>query len=156
MTGLVRTVAVLCPAGWLFLLGCATTAQSNRPQTLTACQNPQELDVPFPASFRFAEDASEDYRDGRRRVYVRHRYVGSADKQTVRRFYQQEMPLARWSLISNANLHGVYVLRYEKGAEACEITIRDASQGRAGAVVIDVRITPLESGKTPSVTGEGR
>ncbi len=150
MTGRVREVLTWCSVGWLALAGCRTTAGSNWSQTLTAAKDPREPDIPAPASFRFTEDASEDYRDGRRRLYVRHRYLGSADKQAVRRFYQREMPRVKWSLVSNANLHGYYVLRYEKGAEACEITIKDAPRGRGGPTAVDIRITPLERVKTPT------
>ncbi len=130
--------------------GCATTGPAREPVRLVAGTAPRELDIPVPSSFRFAEDGSEDFRSGRRRVYVRHRYFGSADKQSVRQFFEGEMPLARWRLVNSAALDGRYTLRFEKEAEVCEIIVSDATRGRGGPTMIDIRITPRETADTPT------
>ena len=138
----------LCFLTWAALPGCRASRERSWSEVLTASEEPREPDIPVPASFRFADGVSEDYRSGRRRLYVRHRYLGSADKQAVRLFYQREMPRVRWTMISNANLHGYYVLRFHKGMEACEITIKDGPGG--APTVLDIRITALERAGTPS------
>lgn len=129
--------------------GCVFAPAGGRGGRLSPALYPRERDVPMPEVMRFVPQASEDYRDGRRRVYVRHRYIGDAHKDSVRAFFRRHMPLTRWALVSDANHQGYYILRFEKESESCEITIKDAPRDGSGNTLVDVRITPLERRTAP-------
>ena len=92
--------------------------------------------MPVPIGFAFVERASEDAKSGSQRLYLRHTYAGEADKVSVRNFYREQMPLARWVLVSDSNVKGEYTLTYQKNAEWCTVQIRDQRGGNGVEVVV--------------------
>ncbi len=118
--------------GASLLVGCAATGDaapglsSTGWVRLVADPRPLEPDIPLPVGFRLVDRASEDHRSaGFQRLYLRHEYVGKANKYAIRSFYREQMPLARWRLLSDANVKGDFSMRFEKGTESCTIQITD-------------------------------
>jgi hypothetical protein len=142
----------------LAILGTAVTgggcesSEENREVRLVSSQMQYEKDIPIPEGFGLSEDACEDQSTGTRRLYLRHIYEGEAhSKYAVRKFYREQMPRARWHLVSDGNVKGVYTLRFEKGTEACTIRITDTDKGLgAPNTRIQVIIVQEERGKAPS------
>lgn len=87
------------------------------------------------------DQASEDWSNGSVR-YLRHEYRGPADKLSVRAFYRKQMPLVRWTLLDDSNVHGRIGMRFDRGAESCTISIEDYSGGWSGGVSVQVLIVP--------------
>ncbi len=120
----------------------------------------------MPVGFRLVDRSSEDWSLARQLAgrcvrYVRHRYVGVADKTAVRRFYREQMPLVKWTAISEGNVHGritwqaTLLVRFKRGSESCTITIEDqpaaisrrrqaASNQQAGSPVVYQRPVAVE------------
>lgn len=128
-----RLIRFLTIVGGCSLVGCATdgsAARGGRASAgwirLVANPRPVEPDIPLPVGFRLVDRASEDHRSaGFQRLYLRHEYVGEADKYAVRSFYREQMPLARWRLLSDANVKGDFSMRFQKATESCTIQITD-------------------------------
>ncbi len=127
--------------------GCAEPGSRHREAVLVASPQPYERDIPLPRGFRLVEKSSEDWSSGPLR-YLRHRYRGRADKVAVFRFYREQMPLVRWTQISEGNVHGRYSLRFERKTEACRVTIEDRPSIMLGQVIIEVLISP--AGQRPA------
>jgi hypothetical protein len=127
-------------------LGPKTSAYG--PVYLAPSSRPFEGDVPVPIGFEFVEHASEDASSGSRRLYLRHTYAGDADKISVRDFYREQMPLARWVKLTDGHVKGEYTLNYQKGAEACTVRIRDGRSARS--VEVEVIITRQQGEALPS------
>lgn len=142
-------VAVL--AGLLLFGGACTPApKPGGGVRLVPAATLYERDIPIPSGFRMVEPACEDQSTGTRRLYLRHIYEGKApSKYSVRKFYREQMPRARWALVSDGNVKGVYTLRFEKGTESCRIQIT-GGEGRLGPNTrIQVIIAQEERGKSP-------
>ena len=95
----------------------------------------------MPTGFRLVDQASEDFSSGPVR-YVRHRYLGRADKYAVREFYRKQMPLVRWTAISDSNVNGRITMRFQRQDESCTVTIEDETSGFARRVAVQVMIAP--------------
>ena len=109
-----------------------------------------EPDIPLPIGFRLVDRASEDHRSaGFRRLYLRHEYAGKADKHAIRSFYREQMPLARWRLLSDANVKGDFSMRFEKGTESCTIQITDRNTVFSKAASIRVLVVHEEPAIDP-------
>lgn len=130
----------------LLVMGCAGPRTGGDSQTLRASATPYEVDIPLPTGFRLVDQSSEDWSGGRLR-YLRHRYVGRADKYAVRRFYRDQMPLARWTPRGNGNVGGRVVMWFEREAESCTITIEDDRSSLSRRVSVEVIVTPSVSEK---------
>lgn len=139
-------------AGVAVLAGGCESPDANHDVRLVVSRTQYEKDIPIPDGFELVEDACEDQSTGTRRLYLRHRYEGRADnKYAVRRFYREQMPRARWHLVSDGGVNGVYTLRFEKGTEACTVEITDAEGGLGGARTrIEVKIVQEERGQAPA------
>jgi hypothetical protein len=135
---------LILAAGGLALLALSACAGSGREAgPLIASQTPYERDIPLPAGFRLIDRSSEDWASASLR-YLRHRYRGQADKYAVREFYRTQMPLVRWSQVSDNNVHGRYTMRFVRGTESCVVTIHDGGALAAHRAVVEVIITPLQ------------
>ncbi|UCG15781.1 MAG: hypothetical protein JSV19_10845 [Phycisphaerales bacterium] len=143
----------------LLLFGGACTAgpKTGEGVRLTPAAMLYERDIPIPSGFRMVESACEDQSTGTRRLYLRHLYEGRApSKYSVRKFYREQMPRARWALVSDGNVKGVYTLRFEKGTESCSVQIT-GGEGRFGAKTrIQAIIAQEERGKSPPESGTKR
>jgi len=148
-----RFVACLLGTVWWVLggpPGCAEQQQTYGPVHLAPSSRPFERDVPVPIGFSFIESASEDASSGSRRLYLRHTYAGQADKISVRNFYREHMPLARWVKVSDGNVKGVYTLQYRKDAEWCSVQVSDWNGARGGVQIV-VIITQRRDEPPPPV-----
>ncbi len=131
-------------------IGCAQSGQTGEDGRLLPQANPYARDIPVPMGFKMVEDACEDQLTGSRRLYLRHTYEGRAhDKHAIRSFYEEQMPRVRWTLVSNRNVKGTFALRFEKGGEACTITIRDAGRSLRANTQIEVVVVQEERGASP-------
>ena len=93
---------------------------------LVAMSSPYVPDIPVPLDFKQIEKKSINFGTGTAR-YVHHVYKGKANKWEVRRFYEKQMPINRWSLVTYMSAEGEIRLDYEKQNERCRITIGDGS-----------------------------
>ena len=116
---------------------------------LEACATPYERDLPVPVGFELRAQSSEDFLTGPLR-YLRHEYTGRADKRAVRDFYRRQMPLVRWTPISDSLVAGRYTMRFERGTETCLVTIEDEPGRAAGGVRAQVIIAPRVPPQTPA------
>lgn len=126
----------------LLAVGCAGPRAIDRNGALSPSARPFEPDIPVPAGFRLADRSSEDWSSGVTR-YLRHLYRGRADKYVVRRFFREQMPLVRWTAISDSNVHGRVTMRFERGNEVCTVTIESDRVGLSRGVAVEVVIAPL-------------
>lgn len=122
---------------------CATTNGRNAAELLQASPEPLERDIPLPAGFVLVERSSEDWSSGATR-YVRHRYRGRRSVVEVRGFYRRQMPLIRWTPVVDRLLDGRRTLQFERGQEACMVTITARSGLFSGGSIVDVIIGPLQ------------
>ncbi|MGB2987295.1 MAG: hypothetical protein WBE26_15620 [Phycisphaerae bacterium] len=128
---------------WLLLGGgCVGPQVTSRNGALLPSRCPYEPDIPLPAGFKLADQSSEDWSSGSIR-YLRHRYGGRADKYAVRKFYREQMPLVRWTAISDSAVHGRLTMRFERADESCTVTIEEEPAGLSSRVVVEVKIAPL-------------
>lgn len=102
-------------------------------------------DIPVPRGFELVERTSEEWSDGLSR-YLRHRYSGQADKYAVREFYRRQMPLARWMLVSDENIHGRIAMHFRRAQESCTIYIEGSHAALSRGVRVDVLVTPDREG----------
>jgi hypothetical protein len=142
-----RTAWVLGFAVWLacgVLCGCSNSEQQS--VRLVPSTRAFEPDIPIPAGFELVDGASEDRSTGTSRLYLRHLYMGKADKYAVRNFYREQMPLARWIKVSEGNVRGVCSFRFEKGNESCTLEIRDTERRFSRRTQIQVLVSQEQRG----------
>lgn len=142
-------LAVACIS--LSLAGCAA-APARGPHIRLGRGTPFESDIPVPADFRIVDRASEDRSTGTSRLYLRHLYEGSADKHALRTFYREQMPLARWTKVSDGNVKGSIVMRYEKSAESCTVMLTSTRGVFGDTAQIQVIVAREERGQRPPAT----
>jgi len=83
-------------------------------------------DLPVPVGFKLDQGKSRNYSAGGFR-FVDHTYKGRADKLAVKRFYERQMPINRWTLTMSMFVRGEIRLDFEKETERCLIIIGDGS-----------------------------
>ncbi|MCH7705214.1 MAG: hypothetical protein IIB61_08880 [Planctomycetes bacterium] len=120
---------------------CAPGPNPRLAAPLVPADRPYVRDLPLPRGFRLVDQSSEDWSGGALR-YVRHQYRGGADRHGVRAFYADQMPLARWTPISDRQADGTIVMRFQKNQEACTITIEDKGAGRSRECTVTAVIVP--------------
>ena len=135
MSGLKQWTSLLFAAG-LLACGCETSQQrqvdasSGDPVDVTptmhlvARSRPPVQDLPVPLGFRLDEAHSRSFDAGDAR-YVHHMYHGDEDKFAVQRFYKRQMPINRWTLVTDMFVQGDIMLDFEKDLERCRIVITD-------------------------------
>ncbi|UCE59394.1 MAG: hypothetical protein JSU63_18370 [Phycisphaerales bacterium] len=137
-----RWVGIAVVVVGLSLFGaCASRRGADGVPRLVPASRPYVSDIPVPAGFKLVDRSSEDWSAGSLR-YLRHRYVGRADKHAAREFYRDQMPLVRWTGLSDGNVHGRYTMQFERDGESCSIVISEGGVGIAARVTVDVLITP--------------
>jgi len=99
------------------VMGGAELAGQNRPPV---------PDVPVPMNFSLDEGRSRNF-TGPGARYVDHVYKGSSDKFAVARFYKRQMPINRWTLVTDMFVQGNIMLDFEKNTERCRVTVTDGS-----------------------------
>ena len=126
---------------WVLGHGCAASRPDTAVLELVPSPNPYVEDIPIPVGFRMVDSSSEDWVSADIR-YLRHRYTGKADKVSARVFYREQMPLVRWTPISDAQIHGRYTMRFERERETCTIEIHNGRRVGRHKILVDVLITP--------------
>ncbi|MEE9294653.1 MAG: hypothetical protein V3W34_06810 [Phycisphaerae bacterium] len=130
------------------LAGCAADLEDSRHVRLMRGR-PFEPDIPVPAGFVLLEKASEDRATGTSRLYLRHLYEGEGDKYATRNFYREQMPLARWTKVSDGNVKGFFTMRFEKANESCTVTITDEKKIFSTRTQIQIVVAREERGQKP-------
>lgn len=123
--------------------GCIAAHGTHTGQPLRPSAHPFAAGIAVPLGFRLVDKSSEDWSNGPIR-YLRHRYAGRADKYEVRDFYRDQMPLVKWTLVTDRCAGGRIVMRFQRRAESCIITIEDERLGLVQRVAVEVLIAPLE------------
>jgi len=117
---------------------------------LVAMRRPPIDDLPVPIGFYLDEDKSRNFSAAGAR-YIDHSFKGRADKFAVGRFYKQQMPISRWTLVTDMFVQGDIVLDFEKDTERCRISVSDG--GMFGST--RVKIAVWTSGRIVPPTGVG-
>lgn len=136
---LVAPVTAVIVAG--LVSACAAVGPRGPSGALQVATVSFDRDIPVPRGFRMTEQVSEDWSNGSAR-YLRHRYVGRADRQGVREFYRRQMPLVRWTPVDESSVHGRISMRFHRGSESCTIDIEDLPGGWSRRVAVGVLIVP--------------
>lgn len=134
------TTAVACCAVLALFGGVGGCGPKPDAPTIPSASNtPYVSDVPLPAGFRIAERLSEDRVTAGRRA-VKHVYQGEAGTQAVKNFYQHYMPQMSWELLEQTSNKGVYLLKYRKGQELCDVRVERMPVGLGAVTQIQVEI----------------
>ena len=120
----------------MVVAGCSGSGQSVGPSgppgtvgpmpELMGQARPPIPDLPVPMDFDLDEDKSRNFAAAGAR-YVDHVYKGRADKFAVARFYKRQMPISRWTLVTDMFIQGDIMLDFEKDTERCRIMVTDGS-----------------------------
>ena len=121
--------------------GCLYGHTTARNEPLTASPSPFDADIPVPVGFELADQWSERRPDDSAR-FVRHRYGGRADKPGVRRFYQAQMPLMRWTCDRDTSRDGAISMYFRRGSESCTVRIED-NLADGWQTMVEVTINPI-------------
>jgi len=92
---------------------------------LVAMRRPPVDDLPVPIGFYLDEGRSRNLAVAGAR-FIDHAYRGKADKFAVGRFYKRQMPISRWTLVTDRFTQGEILQDYEKGNERCRVSISDS------------------------------
>ena len=126
------------------LMGCGDRGGVRR---ISPRDTPYLEGVAVPGNFKLVDRNTEDYESGGRR-WARHEYVGSADKETLRGFYKEQMPLLGWNRVTDHNVQGRITMRFEKPNEVCDIVI--TSGGMFNRVRVQAIVMPFQRPSTVS------
>jgi hypothetical protein len=131
---LCKLLPAVLVAGWL--IGCAQTSEDrfSPPPRLVKSQVFFIEDVPLPNGFTKL-DKSFSSTTGAIRNY-RHYYEGPGRRDSVRNFYEAEMPSYGWVQLTSYDADDEYTMLYEKADELCEIRITDDGKKAKVRVVI--------------------
>jgi len=146
-------------AAWMMSAGCSNNAQvidasSGAPrqvdpvQDLVGSARPLIPDVPVPIGFSLDESQSRNYTIGSGRI-IDHTYRGRADKIAVKQFYERQMVVQRWSLVSAMFVTGDVTMDFEKENERCHIVITRGSWLHP----VEVKITVMTSARLQPYAG---
>ena len=129
------TWLALAAAAWL--CGCNNTntvdASSGAPREvqpayeLVAQSRPTIADLPLPVGFDLDEGRSRSFSAAGAR-YVDHVYYGKDDKFALARFYKRQMPVNRWTLVTDMFVQGDIMLDFEKDTERCRVIITETNK----------------------------
>jgi hypothetical protein len=103
-------------------------------------------DVPVPEGFELVDMRSRSWSNGSLR-FVDYLFRGDAHKLAVIRFYEKQMPVGRWSPVTNQTLQGETEMDYQKDRENCRVTI--STEGWYKPTFIHVSIWPEADGGAP-------
>ena len=149
-------LVVVAAAMPLVLSGCAPT-KAGRRLGLSPASRPLQRDLPLPAGFALVDESTEDWISGPVR-FIRHCYKGRADKQEVRLFYRQQMPLARWTPVVERTYDGRCTMSFSRKRERCtiEIVSRKTLLGPATRVTVSVAPAMAAGANTSGSGGKTR
>ncbi len=96
---------------------------------------PPIADLPVPIGLDLKENKSRNFAAAGAR-YVDHVYKGRPDKFAVGRFYKRQMPISRWTLVTDMFVQGAIMLDFEKDTERCRISITEGGLFRSTTVKV--------------------
>jgi len=124
------------------LAGCNdqnNNTQGTAPRTVNPALVPKSQppigDVPVPIGFEMDESKSIDFVVAGSR-FANHKYKGGADKLQVKRFYERQMPINRWTLTTSMFVGGDINLDFEKEMERCRVIVKDGGFGGGSHILI--------------------
>lgn len=118
--------------------GSGAPREVAAPSELVAMSRPPVPDLPVPIGFELDQENSRSFAAAQVR-WVIHTYRGHGDQFAVSRFYKRQMQSSnRWTLETDSMIQGVVLLRFTKGAERCDITIRDPGWPRRTEVHVEL------------------
>lgn len=129
-----RVVGVVLVAAAMAVAGCNSDkkvessgdSSAQAPVELVAMARPPIPDLPVPIGFNLDQGRSRNLAAAGIR-WVDHLYKGKADKFSVARFYRKQMPLSRWTLVTEMFTKGDLKLAFERQSDRCQITVSDGS-----------------------------
>jgi len=127
----------------LMTLSVAAGCQSTEAKPLPVQSRTFVTDVPIPKGFKLEDNRSTDMTSGRNRS-VWHEYKGRANVVSLRNFFRDQMPLSRWSLLSDQNAKGEYTLIFEKDGETCMVFFKSVRRLDFSNAMIRVTISRLD------------
>ncbi len=101
-------------------------SSSEAPVELVAMARPPIPDLPVPIGFKLDQGRSRNLAAAGIR-WIDHLYKGKADKFSVARFYRRQMPLTRWTLVTEMFAKGNLTLDFERQSDRCHVTVSDGS-----------------------------
>jgi hypothetical protein len=118
---------------------------------LVPLSRPPIADVPVPLGFHLEEGKSRNFSAAGTR-YIDHVFKGSPDKFAVGRFYKRQMPISRWTMVTDMFVQGDIILDFEKEAERCRITVTGGGTLRSTRVKVALwtsgRVVPPTGSRT--------
>jgi hypothetical protein len=129
-TGSRLAASLLLISTCLLAAGCPSK-EPTTPTILEQRAQPFVQDVPVPKGFDL-EPRKSDHRIVAGRRGVNHFYVGSASPLEVRNFYIHYMPMSQWQLLDEKLYAAVYLLKYKKNDEKCDVRIERVPSGAFG------------------------
>lgn len=130
-----RAVGVLWVIAMAAMAGCnsgkkmddsSPPPDEGAPVELVAQARPPIPDLPVPIGFDLDEGRSRNLAAAGIR-WIDHLYKGKADKFAVARFYRRQMPLTRWTLVTEMFAKGNLTLDFERQSDRCHVTVSDGS-----------------------------
>ena len=141
-------LSALALLGLLVLaLGCGP--EKEQPASPAPSVSPRLPDVPVPAGFKFKAEESSDRLAGRFR-FVRHLYEGNATVRQVSEFYRRGMLTLGWTLKEENLGSSRQRFMFEKGSDACHISIWDDWGLKVLIQIFPRGATPAETGAVPT------
>lgn len=116
--------------------------------TASAVRDPVLQDIPKPSGFRLVDDGTFGVFAGQDRI-ARCVYSGTTDRTAVKRFYEEYMPSAGFELREWSVDEGRFDLRFESGAEVCNVLVYPGS-GRSTTLVVHIKPKPRGSAEHDS------
>ncbi|MCL2647148.1 MAG: hypothetical protein FWD61_09100 [Phycisphaerales bacterium] len=98
-------------------------------------------DVPIPAGFAMMKKVSTSKVVPGATRFVDHQYSGSDDFLPVVKFYQDQMPGQKWTLVEQNQGNASVTLHFTKGSEDCVVSVTDGDVFTPTR--IRVRIDPM-------------
>jgi|GEM_PF-1574569 len=144
----VAIAAALCLA-FAWTSGCAQfngsfggAEQNDGQASASAVRDPILQDIPKPTGFVLDADRSVAISSGQLRL-AKCEYSGALSRSSVKRFYEEYMPSAGFTLRQWSLDQGEFSLRFESSSEIC--TIRAKPRSRSNTAVV-VEIVPKPRG----------
>jgi len=127
----------LCLAG-LLMAACRSGGESP---AASAVHDPVIRDIPKPAGFKLVDKNTQAVAAGQYRI-AKCEYRGDTDRAGVKRFYEEYMPSAGFTLRQWSLDKGTYLLNFESNSELCVVKI-----GQSGwRTVINIEVVPKPQG----------
>ncbi len=120
------------------------------PQELVAQGRPPVPDIPVPIGFKLDEKKSRNLAAAGLR-WVIHQYTGRPSKYAVARFYRKQMPISRWTLVTDVFTEGTVWLDFQKGNERCHIRVTGGGLFSSTRIRVELwPIGPISAPKGPA------